>query len=695
MSPDNPIPCSYIPFLSEEETQNLIKLSQVKSNKNLSKNNLIHSLFEKSVALNSNEPAIIYYNQCIEYKTLNDLANQLALNLIDAGLRSDSIVAILLDRSPLFIISILAILKTGSAYLPLDPSYPDFRNHRMLEDSQATILLTIKKYDKKFQLFERKKIFIDEDQKIWEQHGLNKNPEIPLADSSLAYVLYTSGTTGQPKGVSITHQNCVQLLHWGLKNYSLEQISGVLASTSFSFDLSIFEIFLPLIAGKKIILVDNITDIKILKKNIYNQITLINTVPTAISVLLDLDIIPPSVNTINLAGEPLSRRLVDRLYNIPTIHQVYNLYGPTETTTYITCALLLKKSNHAPPIGKPIQGNYIFLLDKNLQPVPIGVTGEIYIGGQGVGQGYYNNPEETKNRFIKIPIFNQSPQYFFKSNDLAYYNEAGDLQFVGRIDNQIKLHGFRIELEEIESILKSHLDVQQAVVLAQYVDKGVDHLIGFIALNKNSRTTSQDILEYLTEQLPSYMIPRRLLIVDEIPLNENGKLDKKKFSGHALNTTKNIEEEIASVWKALLNIDDINFNDNFYDLGGHSLLLIDMQVQLENIFQEKIQKVDFFKYPTIAELANFIKQKLNKKNSQTIEPKNFISKHNQNDRDIAIIGMSCRFPGASNIEKFWHNLSRGIESIATDTTNYETFDHNFFNYTHKEAQLLIRSKEYS
>ncbi len=687
ISPDNSLPCSYLPFLSEEEIQKIIKFSQAKSKNSISKNNLIHSLFEQSVALNSNEPAILYYNQCIEYNKLNGLANQLALNLIDAGLHSDSIVAILLDRTPLFIISILAILKAGSAYLPLDPTYPDARNSRMLEDSHATILLTIKKYDKKFQLFERKKILIDEDQKIWQSQGLNKNPEIPLADSSLAYVLYTSGTTGQPKGVSITHQNCVQLLNWGLKNYSLEQISGVLASTSFSFDLSIFEIFLPLIAGKKIILVDNIIDIKILQENIYNQITLINTVPTAISILLDLEIIPLSVNTINLAGEHLPRKLVDRIYNIPTIHKVYNLYGPTETTTYITCALLPKKSNLAPTVGKPIQGNYIFLLDKNLQPVPLGVTGEIYIGGGGVGQGYYNNQEETKNRFIEIPIFDQYHQYLFKTNDLAYYNEAGDLQFLGRIDNQIKLHGFRIELEEIESILKSHLDVQQAVVLPQYVDQTVDYLIGFIVLNKNSRTTFQVIHDYLTEQLPSHMLPRHLLIVDQIPLNKNGKPDKMKLS-EASNNMENIEEKIASVWKSLLNIDEINSRDNFYGLGGHSLLLIDMQVQLENLFQVKIQKVDFFKYPTIAELTNFIKQKINRENSQTIQSRNHIDKDKQNNRDIAIIGMSCRFPGASNIEKFWHNLSQGIESLATDTTNYENFDFNFFNYTYKEAQLL-------
>lgn len=666
-------------------------------------NNLIHGLFEEMVELHPHELAILYCDESLSYQQINTLANQLARYLQNAGLQFETPVAIYFDRSPWLIIAILAILKAGGAYIPLDPAYPEKRNQLILEDSKVGIFLTQKKYANTFPSSEVKIILIDEVVNFCSQLSA-ANLNLPLKNTFLAYILYTSGTTGRPKGIAIEHRNTVGLLNWAKTEYSNRQMSGILAVTSVCFDLSIFEIFLPLVTGNKIILINDIEDIKILSVGVRNQISLINTVPSAINLLLDLDLIPSSVNTVNLAGEPLSKNIVERLYAIPTLDKIYNLYGPSETTTYATCALLKKSVDMIPTIGKPIAGACIFLLDDCFNPVPTGEVGEIYIGGFGVSRGYYNNSEQTDKQFINISVFSQNLRRLFKTGDLAVFTEEGELRFLGRIDHQIKLRGFRIEPEEIESVLMSHPEIQQAVVLALTENMRVNQLVSCICLKKQNKTAPGQILDYLKIRLPSYMIPSKIVLIDVMPLNANGKIDRKTLLSSYLSL--NTEEKITDIWKNLLGVEVITCHDNFFDFGGHSLLLIKMKIQLEKIFQINIKKIELFKHPTISELTKYIIQRKNEKIPEKIN--NIVDENSKNkfftDNDIAIIGMSGRFPGASTIEQFWQNLCAGVESIVdipeskvTDSKyvkraawleDIELFDKDFFNYTTKEAQLL-------
>ncbi|WP_445310211.1 amino acid adenylation domain-containing protein [Microcoleus vaginatus] len=444
------------------------------------KGGAIHQLFESQVERTPDAVAVVFEEQQLTYRDLNVKANQLAHYLRLIGVKPEVLVGICVERSFDMIVGILGILKAGGAYVPLDPTYPHERLAFMLEDSSVPVLLTQARLVKSLPKHQARIVCLDTDWEIIErQSEANLISEVKL--DNLAYVIYTSGSTGKPKGVAIEHRNAVALLDWAKQVFNPDDLAGVLASTSICFDLSVFELFVPLSWGGKVILAENALHLPALSAAL--DVTLINTVPSAIAELLRMDGIPSSVRTVNLAGEPLPNKLVQQVYEHNTVQKVFNLYGPSEDTTYSTYTLVKKGGNEPPPIGRPIANTQVYILDAQKQLVPIGVPGELYIGGAGLARGYLNRPELTADRFIPNPFSNESGSRLYKTGDLARYLPDGNIEFLGRIDHQVKIRGFRIELGEIEASLQQHPDVRQAVAIAREDVPGDKRLVAYIVSN--------------------------------------------------------------------------------------------------------------------------------------------------------------------------------------------------------------------
>lgn len=357
-----------------------------------------------------------------------------------------------MERSVEMVVGLLGILKAGGAYVPLDPAYPTERLAFMLEDASVPVLLTFSQLVEALPKHKARIICLDTDWELIDRES-KSNPKSGVTPDNLAYVIYTSGSTGTPKGVAIEHHSTVALLTWAKQVFAPCDLAGVLASTSICFDLSVFELFVPLLWGSKVILAQNALELSTLPNA--DEVTLINTVPSAIAEVVRSKGIPASVRTVNLAGEPLQNQLAQQIYQLPNVQQVFNLYGPSEDTTYSTFTLV-KKGDSIVTIGRPIANTYCFLLDEHLMPVPISVPGELYIGGDGLARGYLNRPDLTDEKFIPNPFSNQPASRLYKTGDKARYLPEGNIEFLGRINNQVKIRGFRIELGEIETVLTAH-----------------------------------------------------------------------------------------------------------------------------------------------------------------------------------------------------------------------------------------------
>ncbi|WP_027403947.1 non-ribosomal peptide synthetase [Aphanizomenon flos-aquae] len=458
-------PIYQLPITTSAEVQQLLIWNQTDTD--YPQNQTLVTLFEQQVAKTPDQIAVVFADQSLSYQELNQKANQLAHHLLQLKSISDNpLMAICIDRSLEMLIGIFAILKASGAYVPIDPSYPQERIHLMLEDSNAAVLLTTKSLKKQLPLEKLKNtaqvVFLDE--QTWTQQPTN-NPHPISINNDLAYIIYTSGSTGRPKGVAIAHSSPVAFVKWAHSVFSAEQLAGVLASTSICFDLSIFEIFVPLTQGSSVILVENALYIEQARQSPV-PITLINTVPSAAAELLNMNAIPASVQVINLAGEPLKNSLVQALYQNTSVREVYNLYGPSEDTTYSTFTKVAKNAQHEPTIGQAIANTRIYILDKYNQPLPPGIPGELCIAGAGLAQRYLHRPETTAEKFLNVELFGKTER-IYKTGDLARWLPDGNLQYLGRIDYQIKLRGFRIELGEIEASLLKHSKIQEAVVLVR------------------------------------------------------------------------------------------------------------------------------------------------------------------------------------------------------------------------------------
>ena len=397
--------------------------------------------------------------------------------------------------------------------MPVDPAYPADRIAFILADAKAPVLLTESTLETIRHPEGAHLVFLDSS---WDQTALprRENPCSGVKPADLAYVIYTSGSTGQPKGVALEHRNAVALICWAKNVFTTGELAGVLASTSICFDLSVFEIFVPLCWGGTVILAENALALPSLPGR--DQVTLINTVPSAIRELIRIKSVPASVRVVNLAGEPLVTALVDEIYATTGAEKVYDLYGPSETTTYSTFAL--RRPREPATIGRPISNTQVYLLDANLNPVPLGVSGELCIGGSGVGRGYLNRPELTEEKFIPNPF--EPGTRLYRTGDLARWRDDGNLEFLGRTDHQVKIRGFRIELGEIESVLQLQPAVIEAVVVADEAETGEKRLAAYIV----GTATEAELRLFLKSKLPGYMTPSAFVFLDTLPLNVNGKV---------------------------------------------------------------------------------------------------------------------------------------------------------------------------
>ncbi|PDZ09110.1 non-ribosomal peptide synthetase [Bacillus pseudomycoides] len=577
----------------------------------------IHTLFEEQVEKTPEAIAVVCEDEELTYQELNERSNQLAHYLQKRDVGCESLVGISVTRSSEMIVGLLGIMKAGGAYVPIDPAYPESRIRYILADAQIEVLVTQDKLQQKMTLPESvNMICIDRDRAAIEQEVTTVCTSEVTSDN-LAYIIYTSGSTGNPKGVMIEHRSTLAMIHWAHQTYSRQELAGVLASTSLSFDLSVFEVFVPLTRGGKVIVAESALH---LDKLSTKDVTLVNTVPSAAKELVRAKLIPSSVKVMNLAGEPLPQSLVQHLYERSPIEKVYNLYGPSEDTTYSTYMKLEKGVMHkVPPIGRPISNTEVYVLSANQQMVPIGVVGELYLGGSGLARGYLNRPDLTNERFIPHPF--KEGERVYRTGDLVRYLPDGNLDYLGRIDHQVKIRGFRIELGEIEATLQSHSSVNEVVVMVREDHPGDQRLVAYVVGEGNAHAWR----DYLKTQLPNYMVPAHFVGLTAFPLTPNGKIDRKALpvpehkeaeGGYVAPRTPT-EEAIVSIWHQILGTENIGIHDSFFELGGHSLLATQAVSNLNETFGIELPLHDLFMYTTVQELAERVNQLRCSGNEQT------------------------------------------------------------------------------
>ena len=566
---------------------------------------LIHALFERQAEETPNAVAVRTEQESVTYRELNERANRLAHHLLALGVGPEVLVGVLLERSVEMIVALLGVLKAGGAYVPLDPQYPAQRMSFIVEDTRAPVLLTSEALRGRLQQHRARVVLLDADHDHIEQHTA-ANPGAVVLPENLAYVIYTSGSTGVPKGVAIAHSSTATFLNWSLETFTREQLRGVLAATSICFDLSIFELFVPLSCGGTVILAENALQLPALTSAA--EVTLINTVPSAIAELARQRAIPSSVKTVNLAGEALPQSLVDEIFaSAVSLDQVWNLYGPSEDTTYSTCTSM-RRDGPAVSIGRPIARTEAYILDAYMQPAIVGVTGELYLSGAGLARGYLNRPSQTAERFLPHPFSAEPGARLYRTGDLARYLPDGRIEFLGRLDNQVKIRGFRIELGEIEAALAAHASVEKAVVVAR--DRSI---IAYVVGCSGEPPTIDELRVHLRERLPVYMMPSAFVLLEALPLSPNGKVnrhalpapdaERRDVAGAYIAPRNATEEALAGIWGEVLTRGQIGVNDNFFDLGGHSLLATQAMTKLTQHFDLELPLRAIFESPTVAELA--------------------------------------------------------------------------------------------
>jgi amino acid adenylation domain-containing protein len=597
---------SDLPLLtSGERHQVLVEWNQTQQD--FPSDKCLHELFEEQVERRPEAIAIVFGDQRLTYRELDERANRLARHLQKFGVGPETRVGICVERSLEMVIGLLGILKAGGAYVPLDPSYPKERLCYMLEDARPLAVVTQRKLEDILPSHDAIVAYLDEE--LDTEAGITdrKREEPKSRANSLAYVLYTSGSTGRPKGVAIEHRSAVAFATWARRVFTDEEFSGVLFSTSICFDVSVFELFATLGSGGKVILAANALELPTLPAA--NEVRMLNTVPSAIAELLHRKGIPRSVITVNLAGEALSQSLVDKLYKGGSIQKVYDLYGPTETTTYSTHTL--RQLGGKATIGRPISNTQIYILDRHLQPVPIGVPGELHIGGIGLARGYHNRPELTAEKFIAHPFSTDPGSRIYKTGDLARYLPDGAIEYLGRLDHQVKLRGFRIELGEIESVLSQQADVKSCIVVLREDKAGDKRLVAYYVGVAGLETAP--LRERLRARLPEFMVPSAFVALEAFPLNPNGKVDRKALpapqappaASFAAPESK-LERSISAIWARELGLEKVGLHDNFFDIGGHSLLLIRIQTLLQQELTVPIAVADMFQYPTVFAMARHL-----------------------------------------------------------------------------------------
>ncbi|MEG4838963.1 amino acid adenylation domain-containing protein [Microcoleus sp. B9-D4] len=620
---------SQLDILSDRDRLKLL-IDFNQTQKDYPKNKCVHQLFEEQAERHPDSIAVVFESEKITYRELNDRANQLAHHLQNLGVEPEVVVGICVERGagtgapPLqAIVGMLGVLKAGAAYLPIDPTTPIERKALMLEDAQVKVLLVQQRLIESLPKTQANIVCIDTDIPTV---SASYTPRV--STDNLAYVIYTSGSTGIPKGVAIEHRQLLNYLHSIQEKLNLPANASFATVSTFAADLGNTAIFPALCFGGclHIISQERATDPEALGEYFSrNPIDCLKIVPSHLAAFLNSSQ-PKSIlpgKRLILGGESANWSLIKTLRNLAPSCSVFNHYGPTETTVgVLTYQVEFDKIGcdfDTVPLGLPIANTQIYILDSYLQSVPIGVPGELYIGGDNLARGYLNRPELTAEKFIPNPFDTQAKTRLYKTGDLARYLPDGNIEFIGRIDDQVKIRGFRIELGEIEAVLGQHPDIAQAVVVAREDAPGEKRLVAYFVSNQKQAPTHKEIRNFLTSKLPEYMVPSAFVILKSFPLTSNGKVDRRslpapdemrpELTGNFVAPRTNIEEVLAAIWAEVLKLEKVGIYDNFFELGGHSLLATQVISRVRQAFQVELPLHRLFESATVADFAVAIAQK--------------------------------------------------------------------------------------
>ena len=697
----------------------------------------IHELFEVQAKRTPQAVAVEFEGRCLTYAELDARSSQFGEHLQALGIGPDVLVALYVERSPEMVIALLGILRAGGAYLPLDKIFPRERLAFMLEDAKPRVLVTLTKLLGELPPHRATVVCVDAFSAATTAQTAVDRP----ISRNLAYVLYTSGSTGKPKGVEISHRAVVNFLTSMRKVPGMNEHDTLLSVTTISFDILGLEIWLPLTSGAKVVLApqEEVMDGKRLSRTMAEcNATVMQATPATWRLLLESEWEGNSCLKILCGGEAWSQELARPL--LSKCASLWNMYGPTETT--IWSAVCQVRDGESVSIGSPIANTQLYVVDSHLQPVPVGVPGELLIGGDGLARGYLNRPELTAEKFIPDPFSNNTGSRLYRTGDMVRYLPDGKIEFIARLDQQVKIRGFRIELGDIESVLCAKEGVKQAVVML-HEDEGEKRLVAYIVPLGESKQSPAELRDYLKQKLPEYMVPAAFVILPELPLTPNGKVNRKALPipGKIRQTERvyvvprgKAEHSIVQIWQDLLRVETVGVHDNFFDLGGHSLLLVRMVARLQDAFHKDVSVVDLFQHPTVREQAEFLggeesgdRLLLDAQTRATGQRSPFgqrvpsreaaeglMPPSAETPEGIAVIGMACRFPGATSVDRFWKNLRQGVESIRHFTDeeltamgvppeiynapNYvkaaplidyiDLFDASFFGYAPTEAAIM-------
>ncbi|HEY9811289.1 MAG TPA: amino acid adenylation domain-containing protein [Halomicronema sp.] len=582
----------------------------------------INQLFEKQVKRNSQKIAINFNDQKLTYQELNNQSNKLADYLQSIGVKTGVVVAISVEVCVNTIVGILGIIKAGGAYLPLDPNYPLERLKLMLEDAKVSLFLGQEKQIEQFKYLSIPVVCLDKD---WENIEHQETNFIEKENSSksdnLAYIIYTSGSTGKPKGVAVTHK-AINRLVVNTNYIKIDANDKIAQAANLCFDAATFEIWGALLNGAELVGIhqeillsphdfaaeirEKQISILFLTTALFQEIA--RNVPQAFK----------SLRCLLFGGERVDIRWVKKVLKTGAPQQLIHVYGPTENTTFTSYYSVESLAEDATslPIGRPISNTQIYILDQHLKPVPIGIAGEIYIGGEGLAKGYINQPELTAEKFISLNLPDNTQSKFYKTGDIARYLPDGNIEFLGRADNQVKIRGFRIELGEIESILNQHSDVQNAAVIVREEIPGEKYLVAYIVSHPKGRNIISELREFLKVKLPAYMIPSSYAILESLPLTPSGKINRQllpkidaepeDFTEDYVAPRTSIEEKLVKIWANVLGKKQVSVYDNFFELGGHSLLATQLISRIRKSFEIELPLSCLFEAPTVASLAKYI-----------------------------------------------------------------------------------------
>jgi amino acid adenylation domain-containing protein len=574
----------------------------------------VHHLLEFSAENFAESTAVQFGSRSLTYRELHARANQLARRLQKLGVQKEVVVAIYLERSVEMVVALLGVLKAGGAYLPLDPSHGSARIEYVLEQARVRVLLT---GDSLLTSLPRTDAAVICLEPSWS--SLSQESESPLTSEvgpkNLAYVIYTSGSTGKPKGVQIEHRSLVNFLYSMREKPGIDKQDALLAVTTLSFDIAGLEIFLPLLWGAKLVVAprEATYDGHLLKKLLAESgATMLQATPTSWRLLFECGWAGDPRLKVLVGGEALATELARRLAS--SCGPVWNMYGPTETTIWSSLYRVEHAGQRSVSIGTPIANTSMYVLAPDGSPVAVGAEGELYIGGDGLARGYLGRPDLTAERFVPDPFSEVPGARMYRTGDLARLRPDGNLECLGRLDHQVKIRGFRIELGEVETVLEQHSTIQQAVAVARDEASGEKHLVAYFVPKAEAKVNLVELREYLSKQLPPYMIPSALVNLRALPLTPNGKVDRKALpapqgddyrNGRAYVAPRDaVEKKLAALWEQVLGVKPIGANDSFFDLGGRSLLAARLFIKIAHEFKKELPLTTLIHAPTLELLAN-------------------------------------------------------------------------------------------